>query len=135
LKLLILSDLHAEFETFELPQGLDFDVAILAGDIVAPGRVVARWLRNPVRFGNKPIVQIAGNHEYYESVLDQEEAEMRRQAEEQGVHLRFSTPAWWSKSEGRGIDGVAATCAHLRTATKTGGWPGWSCDSEASQRQ
>lgn len=72
MKLLILSDLHAEFETFEVPRGLGYDVAILAGDIVAPGRVAARWLRHPARFGDKPIVQVAGNHEYYETVLDQE---------------------------------------------------------------
>lgn len=84
---MILSDLHAEFETFEVPKDLDYDVAILAGDIVAPGRVVARWLRNPARFDDKPVVQIAGNHEYSESVLDQEEAEMRRQAKEHGVHF------------------------------------------------
>ena len=87
MKLLILSDLHAEFANFELPNGLDFDVAILAGDIVAPGRLVARWARSPVRFGDKPIIQIAGNHEYYESVLDQEQAEMRRQADVHGVHF------------------------------------------------
>lgn len=87
MKLLILSDLHAEFANFELPKGLDFDVAILAGDIVAPGRLVAHWARSPVRFGDKPIIQIAGNHEYFESVLDQEEAEMRREAEVHGVHF------------------------------------------------
>ena len=87
MKLLILSDLHAEFETFEVPKGLDYDVAILAGDIVAPGRVVARWLRDSARFADKPVVQIAGNHEYYESALDEEKAEMRRQAKEQGVHF------------------------------------------------
>lgn len=87
MKLLILSDLHAEFETFEVPKGLDYDVAIVAGDIVAPGRVVARWLRDQARFADKPVVQIAGNHEYYDSVLDQEQAEMRRQAIEQGVHF------------------------------------------------
>jgi len=58
MKLLILSDLHAEFEPFEVPDGLDYDVAILAGDIVAPGRVAARWLRSPARFCDKPIVQI-----------------------------------------------------------------------------
>ncbi|MDM0081696.1 metallophosphoesterase [Variovorax sp. J31P179] len=87
MKLLILSDLHAEFETFEAPKGLDYDVAILAGDIVAPGRAVARWLRDPARFGDKPVVQIAGNHEYYESVLAQEAAEMRRQAKAQGIHF------------------------------------------------
>lgn len=87
MKLLILSDLHAEFETFEVPKDLDYDAAVLAGDIVAPGRVVARWLRSPTRFGDKPVIQIAGNHEYYEAVLHQEEAEMRRQAKEQGVHF------------------------------------------------
>lgn len=85
MKLLILSDLHAEFETFEVAKDLDYDVAVLAGDIVAPGRVAARWLRNPARFGNKPIVQIAGNHEYYDSVLDQELLEMRRQAKEHDI--------------------------------------------------
>ncbi|SCK11232.1 Predicted phosphoesterases, related to the Icc protein [Variovorax sp. HW608] len=87
MRLLILSDLHAEFEPFEAPESLDYDVAVLAGDIVAPGRVIASWLRSPVRFGDKPVVQIAGNHEYYESVLNQEEAEMRLQAKEQGVHF------------------------------------------------
>src|SRR5690349_2853057 len=87
MKLLILSDLHAEFETFDVPKGLDYDVAILAGDIVAPGRVVARWLRDPTRLADKPVVQIAGNHEYYESVLDVERAEMRRQANAQGIHF------------------------------------------------
>ena len=87
MKLLVLSDLHAEFETFEVPKDLDYDVAILAGDVASPGRVVARWLRDPARFGEKPVVQIAGNHEYYESVLGEEEAEMRRQAKVQGVHF------------------------------------------------
>ncbi|MEJ8814270.1 metallophosphoesterase [Variovorax ureilyticus] len=87
MKLLVLSDIHAEFEAFEVPKGLDYDVAILAGDIVAPGRVAAPWMRGSAGFGNKPIVQIAGNHEYYESVLEREEAEMRRQAKEQGVYF------------------------------------------------
>ncbi|MDP9967519.1 putative phosphodiesterase [Variovorax paradoxus] len=87
MKLLILSDLHAEFEPFEVPKGLDYDVVILAGDIVAPGRVAARWLRHPARFRDKPIVQIAGNHEYYESVLDQELAEMHREAQAHGIHF------------------------------------------------
>ena len=49
---------------------MGYEVAILAGDIVAPGRIAGRWLRNPVSFGDEPIVQIAGNHEYDESVMD-----------------------------------------------------------------
>ncbi|MDQ0083356.1 putative phosphodiesterase [Variovorax boronicumulans] len=70
-----------------MPKGLNYDVAILAGDIVAPGWVAARWLRNPARFGEKPIVQIAGNHEYYEAVMDQELAETRRQAEAHDIRF------------------------------------------------
>ena len=37
MKLLVLSDLHLEFSDLALPAGLDFDVAVLAGDIVCPG--------------------------------------------------------------------------------------------------
>lgn len=87
MRLLVLSDLHAEFETFAVAKDLDYDVAVLAGDILAPGRTAASWLRDPARFGDKPIVQIAGNHEYYAAVLDQERAEMRCQAKEHGIHF------------------------------------------------
>lgn len=87
MKLLILSDLHAEFETFEVRSGLDYDVAVLAGDIVAPGRVAARWLRDPARFPNRPIILIAGNHEYYETVMAEELAEMRRRAADNDIHF------------------------------------------------
>jgi len=87
MKLLVLSDIHAEFGAFEVPKELDYDVALLAGDIVAPGRVVARWLRSSAGFGSKPVVQIAGNHEYYDSVLEAEEAQMQDRAREEGVHF------------------------------------------------
>ena len=87
MKLLILSDLHAEFETFEVPRWLEYDVAVFAGDIVAPGRVAARWLRDQARIPERPVVLIAGNHEYYESVLEQELVEMRHQANEHGIHF------------------------------------------------
>jgi len=87
MKLLILSDLHAEFSAFELAAGLDYDLAILAGDILGPGRLVARWLRDPRRLGDKPALHFAGNHEYYEGVLEPEAAEMRRQARLHGVHF------------------------------------------------
>ena len=87
MKLLVLSDIHAEFGAFEVPKDVDYDAALLAGDIVAPGRVVARWLRSSAGFGSKPVIQIAGNHEYYESVIEVEEAHMQNQAREEGVHF------------------------------------------------
>ena len=37
MKLLILSDLHAEFETFEVAKDSDYDLIVLAGDIMATG--------------------------------------------------------------------------------------------------
>ena len=89
MKLLVLSDLHAEFETFRVRQDLRFDVAILAGDIVEPGHVVAKWLRSPDRFGDHQggIVHVGGNHEHYSSVLDRELAEMRREAKLHNVYF------------------------------------------------
>jgi hypothetical protein len=45
MKLLILSDLHIEFGTFVVPNGLEYDVAILAGDTGVPGEKVIRWAK------------------------------------------------------------------------------------------
>jgi len=87
MRLLVLSDLHAEFAPFEVAKDLDYDVAVLAGDIATPGRVVARWLRTSAGLTSAPIVQVAGNHEYYDCVLEHEEEQMRGQAGEQGVHF------------------------------------------------
>jgi len=60
MKLLILSDLHAEFGTLEAAKDLDYDVAVLPGNVIAPGRAAASWLRHPARLGDKPIVLIEG---------------------------------------------------------------------------
>ena len=47
MKLLVLSDLHLEFSDLALPAGLDFDVAVLAGDIVCPGSMAMVWAGRP----------------------------------------------------------------------------------------
>lgn len=65
MKLLIYSDLHLEFQpnTFEVPDDSTGDVLILAGDIITfldfePLRkIFDKW--------KKPILYVAGNHEYY----------------------------------------------------------------------
>lgn len=67
MKLLILSDLHIEREPF-YPVDLDgridddADVVVLAGDI-HEGTAGIRWARET--FPDKPIVYVAGNHEFY----------------------------------------------------------------------
>lgn len=60
-KLLVLSDLHIEFEQI----GYDFskcDVVVLAGDIHVGTRGV-QWALENIK--DKPVIYVLGNHEYY----------------------------------------------------------------------
>ncbi len=61
LRMLVLSDLHVEVAKFQPPTD-GFDVVILAGDI-HNGVEAPRWAREA--FPHHPIVQIAGNHEFW----------------------------------------------------------------------
>lgn len=77
MKLLIYSDLHFEFRhEWQLPPDADGDVLILAGDIItfkdfAPlAHLLDHW--------TKPVLYIAGNHEYYtKSPMDQDAANFK----------------------------------------------------------
>ena len=81
MKLLLLSDLHLEFSPLRLPDSLDFDVAVLAGDIVCPGRRLAEWLAaTPALRRARAVVAVSGNHEYFDGVLQHEAAAMQQQA-------------------------------------------------------
>ena len=62
MRVLILSDLHVELASFSAPQR-GFDLVILAGDI-HNGVPALQWGRQT--FPDHPIVQIAGNHEFYD---------------------------------------------------------------------
>lgn len=64
MKLLVLSDLHVEFAPF-VPEQVAWaaaDVVVLAGDIHTGVQGMA-WARQA--FADKPIVYVAGNHEFY----------------------------------------------------------------------
>jgi predicted phosphodiesterase len=91
MKLLLLSDLHLEFADLALPDTLDFDVAVLAGDIVCPGSAVVDWVKVSAALGRaKAVVMVNGNHEYYDSVLQHEAQAMMdaaRQFEPLPLHL------------------------------------------------
>lgn len=78
MKLLVLSDLHLEFSDLALPEDIDFDIAILAGDIVCPGVRLVDWVRaSPVLRRARAVVAVAGNHEHYDRVLQSEAAAMQ----------------------------------------------------------
>ncbi|WP_454905035.1 metallophosphoesterase family protein [Variovorax gossypii] len=85
MKVLVLSDLHLEFAPFEPAPDLEFDLVILAGDIHSPAAAALDWAAD--RFRGKPIVAIAGNHEYFRSEMDQELEKMRSRAKELGIHF------------------------------------------------
>ncbi|HZV94148.1 MAG TPA: metallophosphoesterase [Caldimonas sp.] len=70
MKLHVLSDLHLGFSDMAVPQG-DADLVVLAGDIARPREALA-WAR---RF-DKPVLYVAGNHEFYGGSLDGVAAEL-----------------------------------------------------------
>ncbi len=85
MRLHILSDLHNEFARYSLPDDLEYDVLILAGDIdlEAAGVLWAKLLK-------KPVVYIPGNHEYYSRTQNSIEAideKMERASSASDVHV------------------------------------------------
>ena len=80
-----LSDLHIEHATFDMPE-VESDVLILAGDILTPGHRAISWAARPSTHRGRPVVQVAGNHEFYGVTLQAERALMRQSAEKSGVH-------------------------------------------------
>lgn len=85
MRLLVLSDLHVEYADFQAPgDGSAFDVVVLAGDI-GQASLALRWARSA--FPDHPIVQIAGNHEYFNTLRESALQAMRSAAQALGVHF------------------------------------------------
>jgi predicted phosphodiesterase len=75
LKINILSDLHLSLAALELPDN-EADVVVLAGDIGRPGPAM-EWARSL----HKPVIYVAGNHEFYGGTLHGTIQELRHRAE------------------------------------------------------
>lgn len=88
MKLLVLSDLHLEFgEPYTVPEGLEFDAVILAGDISCPGSRAVQWAKLESTFGGRPVVLVPGNHEFYGREIEAELKEMKAVAVDSNVHI------------------------------------------------
>lgn len=77
MKLHVVSDLHAGFRPFELPE-TDADVLVLPGDVDVgvDGIALARsWARG------RPVVYVAGNHEFYGQAIPRHLGKMAAAAE------------------------------------------------------
>jgi predicted phosphodiesterase len=84
MRLLVLSDLHVEYADFTPgPQARKADAVVLAGDI-GQGPLALQWARRT--FPDQPIVQIAGNHEYFNTVHSAAREAQRRWAERLEIH-------------------------------------------------
>jgi len=81
-KLHILSDIHLEFARFD-PPPTDADVVVLAGDIWLGPRGV-EWA---ARSFDRPVLYIAGNHEYYGGHYRNTLVKMKRTAAGTGVSV------------------------------------------------
>ena len=82
MKLHILSDLHNEFSKF-VPPKTEADVVVLAGDI-DNHRSGVYWAAATF---DKPVIYIAGNHEYYHDNTQTLPAELRAAAEGSEVQV------------------------------------------------
>ncbi|HYF57693.1 MAG TPA: metallophosphoesterase [Burkholderiaceae bacterium] len=68
MRLLVLSDLHVEHVAFDAAAcGDAFDLVVLGGD-VGQATLAVQWARRA--FPHHPIVQIAGNHEFFHARRD-----------------------------------------------------------------
>jgi predicted phosphodiesterase len=88
MKIHILSDLHLDFAPFRpldpLPLAIDADVVVLAGDLCNSARG-ARWAK--AAFGDKPVIYVAGNHEYYGGIMADVAQQIRNETANSNVHF------------------------------------------------
>ncbi|MDB5999427.1 MAG: metallophosphoesterase [Rhizobacter sp.] len=81
MKLNILSDLHLSVGGLAKPRN-DADVVILAGDIARPAHAI-EWALG----FDKPVIVVAGNHEYYGGSIDGISEELKRLSAGTHVHV------------------------------------------------
>lgn len=87
MKILVLSDLHLEFSSF-WPSETDADIVVLAGDIGSGDQVIS-WAR--AVWDNKPIVYVAGNHEFYKHEKIATERQLKVSAFIQNMYMLEKT--------------------------------------------
>jgi len=80
MKVQLFSDLHLELQGFYFIEEKDSDVIVLAGDI-AVGLNGIKWAIEVCEQHKKPVIYVAGNHEFYHHDYIELLAEMRELAE------------------------------------------------------
>jgi predicted phosphodiesterase len=131
-RLHVVSDLHVEFGAFELPT-VDADAVVLAGDVglgTAGVRLARSWA------AGRPLLFVAGNHEYYRHGLPSLTGELREAAAGSDVHVlendelvvdgvRFLGCTLWSDFRAAGAEEMErsmAVCARLLNDYEVVSW-------------
>jgi len=119
----VLSDLHNEFRSF-MPPEIVADVTVLAGDIDIGKRGVG-WAATV--FGGRPVIYVAGNHEYYGRAIPKLTGDLVELGESVGVTvlesasanvagIRFLGCTLWSDFEIAGSSAASmAACSEVMT--------------------
>jgi predicted phosphodiesterase len=89
-RLWILSDLHVELTRgWDLPSDdarPQFDVLVIAGDLIPRAERGVKWLRE--RVPDRPVIYVAGNHEFYGTDEFRTVEKAKAVAEGSNVHVR-----------------------------------------------
>jgi predicted phosphodiesterase len=89
MKLWIMSDIHTELTRgWDLPEPHtrpDFDVLVVAGDLVPRMERGVAWLRE--RVTDRPVIYIPGNHEFYGADVDHTVDKARTAAAGTNIHV------------------------------------------------
>ena len=83
MKIQVLSDLHIEFEPFNVNTD-NADVVVLAGDIHVDNRGVL-WAFENIK--DKPVLYVLGNHEFYGKAYPKLVDSLKEQTQDSNVHI------------------------------------------------
>lgn len=89
MRLWILSDLHVELTRgWDLPSGSarpDFDVLVVAGDLIPRAERGVKWLHD--RVADRPVIYVMGNHEAYGADIQRTLEKAKATAAGSNVHV------------------------------------------------
>lgn len=83
MKILVLSDLHIEFEAYQVDR-LGADVVVLAGDVHVKDKGL-KWAINNI--SNIPVIYVMGNHEFYGSAYPKLVDKLKEESKGSNIHI------------------------------------------------
>jgi predicted phosphodiesterase len=125
MKIWVLADIHTELtHGWDLPgpaERPDFDVLVMAGDLVPGMERGVKWLRD--RVADRPVIYIPGNHEAYRADIDRTVEKAKAAAAGTNIHVlqneavviggaRFICATLWTDFSLFGDPEAAANAAH-----------------------